>query len=277
MLGESPISIKIYYFGPADRPLLGALHQAARLRRSSVAVLLCNPMGEEATRAHRLYRVMASQIEHAGYAAMRFDYSGTGDSAGADAEATLDAWLSDIEFAVEELRAASGATQVFVVGLRVGGLLAALVERRGRVRFQHYVLWDPVVDGLGYLRELASAHRAFMTDEIGAARWKDRLRIDARGVADQALGMRLTAGLVDELCAADLTTALPRAGNVTVICTRDSAAMSRLRQSMSATPSARWLDMRSSSDWNSDAALNNATVPMDIVHTVVGRIQELSP
>jgi pimeloyl-ACP methyl ester carboxylesterase len=220
---------------------------------------------------------MASQIEVAGYAAMRFDYSGTGDSAGAEPDATLHAWLDDIECAVDELRAASGATQVLVVGLRAGALLAALVERRGRVRFQHLVLWDPVVDGLGYMQELASAHRAFMSEEMAPAKWEDRLRIDARGVPDQALGIRLTADLVEELCAADLTAALPRAGNVTTICTRDSVAMNRLRQGMAAMPSARWIDMRSSSDWNSDAALNNATVPMDIVQTVVRRIQECSP
>jgi len=68
-----------------------------------------------------------------------------------------------------------------------------------------------------------------------------------------------------------------RAGNFTIISTRDSAAMSRLRQSAAALAPARWIDVRSSSDWNSDAALNNATVPMDIVQTVVGRIQECSP
>jgi len=234
-------------------------------------------MGEEATRAHRLYRVMAAQIEQAGYAVLRFDYRGTGDSAGADDDATLHSWLNDIECAAGELRAGSGAAQVLVVGLRVGGLLAALVERRGQFRFQHFVLWDPVVEGLAYLQELTSAHRAFMSEEIGATKWKDRLQIDARGVADEALGMRLTAKLVDELCAADLTAALPRAGNVTIICTRESAAMNRLRQSISATPSAHWIDMCSSSDWNSDAALNNATVPMDVVRTVVARIQECSP
>jgi len=234
-------------------------------------------MGEEATRAHRLYRVMALQIEQAGYAVLRFDYSGTGDSAGADADATVDAWLSDIECAVDELRAASGASQVLAVGLRMGGLLAALAEQRGCVHFQHLVLWDPVIDGLGYLRGLADAHRTFMQDEMAPAYWQDHLRIDERGIADQVLGMQLNSELIDEMAAVDLTTVLPRAGNVTVICTRNSVAMSRLRQGLSSTPSARWIDMNSSSDWNSDAALNSATVPMDVVQTVVGRIRECSP
>jgi uncharacterized protein len=234
-------------------------------------------MGEEAARAHRLYRVMAAHIEKTGHAVLRFDYRGTGDSAGAEADATLQGWVADIESAAAELRAASGATRILAVGLRVGALLAALAERGGRVSFQHLILWDPVVDGLGYLRELASSHRAFMTEEMPPGRWRDPLQIDARGVADQALGMRLTPELVNELGAVDLTTVLPSAGNVTVICTRESAEMSRLRQSVCARPPARWIDVRSSSDWNSDAALNSATVPMDVVQTVVGRIQECSP
>jgi pimeloyl-ACP methyl ester carboxylesterase len=220
---------------------------------------------------------MAAHIEETGYAVLRFDYRGTGDSAGDDADSTLQGWIADIESAAAELRAASGATRILAVGLRVGALLAALAERGGRVCFQHLILWDPVVDGLGYLRELASSHRAFMTQEMAPGKWLDPLRIDSRGVADQALGMRLTPELVNELGAVDLTTVLPSAGNVTVICTRESPEMSRLRQSVCGRPPARWIDVRSSSDWNSDAALNSATVPMDVVQTVVGRIQECSP
>ena len=73
--------VSIEYFGVA-RQLLGALHVPQRLRRRATAVLLCNPFGEEASRAHRTFRVLATQLERAGYASLRFDYSSTGDSQG---------------------------------------------------------------------------------------------------------------------------------------------------------------------------------------------------
>src|SRR3954464_11609473 len=73
--------VRIEYFG-AQHQLLGTLHRPQRLRPRSTAVLLCNPFGEEASRAHRMFRVLATQLERAGYPALRFDYSGTGDSLG---------------------------------------------------------------------------------------------------------------------------------------------------------------------------------------------------
>ena len=45
-----------------DRDLLVAARLPARLRPASVAVLLCNPFGEEAVRAHRAYRVLAQRL-----------------------------------------------------------------------------------------------------------------------------------------------------------------------------------------------------------------------
>jgi len=79
--------VSIEYFG-AKRSLLGALHQPQRLRPRSTAVLLCNPFGEEASRSHRIYRVLATQLERAGFAALRFDYSGTGGLGGRRARRT---------------------------------------------------------------------------------------------------------------------------------------------------------------------------------------------
>ena len=84
-------------------------------------MLLCNPFGEEASRAHRTFRVLATQLERAGYATLRFDYSGTGDSLGESTPPTLDAWLADIGAAAEHLRAASGAQRLAIIGLRLGG------------------------------------------------------------------------------------------------------------------------------------------------------------
>lgn len=238
-------------------------------------MLLCNPFGEEASRSHRIYRVLATQLERAGFAVLRFDYSGTGDSAGEARDATLDAWLEDITAAAERLRALSGAARIAVVGLRLGASLAMLAGARG-LAVRHLVLWDPVVDGAAYLRELTTQHRSYMRSEIGET-WRDQLVISPAGVPEEALGAPISAALGAQLAAIDL--AAPRhavaAEHFTVITTRATPDVERLRPGLPA--SARWIEMAESPAWNNDAALNAMTVPMDIVRAVIARIEEISP
>lgn len=237
-------------------------------------MLLCNPFGEEASRAHRTFRVLATQLERAGYAALRFDYSGTGDSLGESADATIEAWLGDIGTAAERLRAASGASRLAVIGLRLGATLAALAAARGVIRPRHLVMWDPVIDGGAYLRELAAQHRAYMRQEMGAAR-RDRLRIRADGTPVEVLGAPISEALAAQLSAIDLAAGTPGAEQITLLSTRTTPELERLRARLPS--SARWLQLDESPAWNTDAALNAMTVPMDIVRALVARIEETSP
>lgn len=269
------MSSAVFHFGSEERYLLGTLHHTPRLRRRSAAVLMCNPMGEEASRAHRLYRVLAMQLDRAGYAAQRFDYFGTGDSAGDSKDFDVTASRTDIEVAAAELTRLSGVNRLVLVGLRLGATLAALACEPLCPR--HLVMWDPVVDGSDYLRELAAAHRTYMKSEMGELGWRDRLRVDVNGVPDEALGTAITPLLAAGIASIDLAKSFPRAEHVTVISTRETAGMAKLRDRWSGLPGLFWLDMPASVAWNSDAALNNATVPIDIVQSIVARIEELSP
>lgn len=252
--------------------MLGTLHAPQRLRPRSAAVLLCNPLGEEASRAHRIYRVLATQLERSGFHVLRFDYGGTGDSMGASEDVSIAGWIADIGTAAEQLLSTSGAKKLVAVGLRLGGTLAALATSRGGLRLRHLVLWDPVVDGSGYLRELAALHRGYMRIEMGADDWRDRLVVSADGVPVEALGMPISTAFATELGAIDLATEELRTDHVTVIQTGARAAAERLRR-----PSVHWIELPASESWNSDAALNAAVVPMDVVQAIVARVEELSP
>ena len=265
--------VSIEYFG-ARQQLLGALHRPQRLRPRSTGVLLCNPFGEEASRAHRTYRVLATQLERAGYPAMRFDYSGTGDSLGDSSAATVDAWINDVFIAAERLRAVSGVTRIAAVGLRLGATLAMLASARGGLRLRHLLLWDPVVDGTAYLGELVAQHRTYMRAEIGDG-WSDRLQIAGDGTPDEALGAPIGAVLGGQIAAIDLAAVVAGTEQLTVITTRPLPEHQRLRPRLPAAT--RWLEMAESPAWNSDAALNAMTVPMDIVQALVARIEETSP
>jgi pimeloyl-ACP methyl ester carboxylesterase len=268
--------LKVLHFGSSTRPLFGALHAPRRLRARSAAVVLCNPFGEEAARAHRIYRVLALQLERAGYGVLRFDYAGTGDSLGDIDEVTIDDWIGDVSAAADFLATATGAKRVVGFGLRLGATLAALATSRGALRLRHLVMWDPVVEGKAYLGELAGMHRAYMREELGALEWRDNLEISTDGVPAESLGSRIRDSLGAQLAAIDLAAEELRTDHVTVIQTRSGGGLDRLHHKLPDSPAVKWLELPATA-WESDAALNAMVVPMNIVQAVVGRIEELSP
>src|SRR4030067_1566181 len=75
---------------------------------SNEAVLLCHAVGHEYERCHSPMRQLAAHLARSGRQAMRFDYFGTGDSAGEYAQASLGQWQIDIGDAVDECRRQSG-------------------------------------------------------------------------------------------------------------------------------------------------------------------------
>jgi pimeloyl-ACP methyl ester carboxylesterase len=75
---------------------------------------------------------------------MRFDYGGTGDSAGDGGRVSLREWTADLATAIEEVRRRSGMSRVALVGQRLGASLAwSAATQRGDVDL--LVLWDPIV------------------------------------------------------------------------------------------------------------------------------------
>jgi pimeloyl-ACP methyl ester carboxylesterase len=110
---------------------------------------------------HWVQRRLAALLANAGQHVLRFDYFGTGDSAGATDGGSIDQWEDDIRLAEAKLRELSGVDRLSLVGHRLGGALAwraaAKMERRPR----HLVLWDPVVRGKTYLDELRGADAAY--------------------------------------------------------------------------------------------------------------------
>ena len=86
-------------------------------------------------------RLLANMLAAAGTHVLRFDYFGTGDSAGNMEDADLGAWFGDVETAVDELRDTIDAPQVALVGLRLGATLAGTVASMRRTDVNGLVLW----------------------------------------------------------------------------------------------------------------------------------------
>jgi alpha-beta hydrolase superfamily lysophospholipase len=139
------------WFGPDERPLFGWLHLPEG-RTAHGGVVLCQPLGIEATCLYYTYRLLADRLCDLGLAVLRFDYDGTGDSAGGELDPNrLDAWLGSVHEGTDFL-SATGVEAIGLVGVRMGGLFAAgEAARRGGV--DALALWDPCTSGKSYLRQ----------------------------------------------------------------------------------------------------------------------------
>jgi uncharacterized protein len=142
-----------FYFGPPDKRLFGCCHEPTLERRRKCAVVVCQPIGHEYVNSHRALRQLASRLCYAGFAVLRFDYYGCGDSSGSTEEGRIPQWLEDISTAVSQVRRRTAAVQVCLIGLRVGAALA-MMSAAERTAPESLVLWDPVVNGNGYLNGL---------------------------------------------------------------------------------------------------------------------------
>src|SRR5436305_15267763 len=92
------------FFGSPERRLYGCLHPPREGMEREVATVLCYPLGQEYAYSHRAFLHLASRLTAQGFSVGRFDYFGTGDSAGDDRDTSLTGWVDDISIAIEEAR-----------------------------------------------------------------------------------------------------------------------------------------------------------------------------
>ena len=149
------------FFGRPERPLFGWFHPGrAADAQAAVGLVICNPFGDEAIRTHRSIRHLAESAAALGFPTLRFDYDGTGNSAGHDLDPErLREWLGSIRVAVQSLREWTGIGRVCFAGVRLGALLATLAayEDGGTAGLAAIA---PVVNGRAYVRELRLLRRA---------------------------------------------------------------------------------------------------------------------
>jgi alpha-beta hydrolase superfamily lysophospholipase len=178
------------WFGPSDRPLFGMLH-VPEGNTARAGVVLCSPLVREDLYVHSAYRTLAERLEQHGIAVLRFDYDGTGDSAGAQHDpARVAAWAASTRAAFDLMRSA-GPPVVAAVGMRMGATLAALEATR--FPLDALVLWDPCRSGRTFLREQRALHAL----SVGG--------LDLGDGSVQTPGFRYDAETAADLSALDIT------------------------------------------------------------------------
>lgn len=171
-----------FYFGN-DLALFGLFHAAGGPARR--AVLLCPPLGQDHIRCHRLYRQLSHTLAGEGIPSLRFDYYGSGDSAGDSADVDWDRCVMDVATAAEELRRRSGADRIIAFGARLGGSLATVAA--DAARFAGLVTWDPVLDGGAHVSRMDAMQAALRQDKQRFMRPRS-----ASDVAEQWLGFAIS-------------------------------------------------------------------------------------
>ncbi|PTR33821.1 alpha-beta hydrolase superfamily lysophospholipase [Luteibacter sp. OK325] len=250
-----------FFFGP-DAGLFGMYHAPSVPARR--AMLMCPPLGQDLIRCHRVYRQLAQSLAEEGMAVLRFDYYGTGDSAGDSAEVDWDRCVSDAVTAATELRQRAGIDRVIAFGARLGGSVALTAAERAR--FMEVIAWDPVLEGDRYVAGL-DAMQAALREDAGRFN-RPRSHSD---VADQWLGFDIGQNLRHQLSAL-----LVAPANVPTL----------VLDSMPASPTARWERIVSHrgkvaaitppTPWDDLERLETAILSHPLIQAVAGRLKEVA-
>ncbi|MEZ6088490.1 MAG: alpha/beta hydrolase [Pirellulaceae bacterium] len=200
-----------HYFGSSQQPLLG-IHHPPRLGTSrDHAVLICAPIAHEHLRTHWALRLLAQRLAREGFDVMRFDYTGIGDSYASTEEVdSLHRWVDDVQLATDDLLAESGCSRLSMIGLRFGTVLAMLAAR-DPLSVDHLILWEPVLDGEDYLRQLRHMHDRMID------LWVCPVTTQDDDLGEEILGFTYPRALLNEIAAIDTVKLSPDCNRLTII------------------------------------------------------------
>ena len=134
------------------------LHPAPAGKASARGIILCSAFGLEELCSRKSLRLLADAMAARGCPVLRFDWSGTADSAGDGTEpGRVEAWLRNIAQARAALIAATGVKDITIGGFRLGALLALEAARKG----DGLLLLAPPLSGKHFVREAQITARLY--------------------------------------------------------------------------------------------------------------------
>jgi alpha/beta superfamily hydrolase len=148
-----------FFQNRGGKRLFSVLHSSDLQSGDGRAVVFCAPLFEEKLWSHRVLVNCARHLAARGVCALRFDYFGDGESEGRFEQGSVRSRIEDINDAVQFCRDATGAEQVYALGLGYGATMA-LSAAAANPAIAGAVAWAPVMDGERYLGELLRAHLA---------------------------------------------------------------------------------------------------------------------
>lgn len=145
-----------FFFGPSQRSLFGMLHAVDGARGN--ALLLCPPLLQDGIRSQRALWSLAQAQAAAGATVLRFDWYGSGDSAGDSRELSWAGLQDDLGAAVSALRELSGHVRPRQLALRSAALPVLARAASGNEPVD-LVLWDPHLSGSAIVDDWRRQHQ----------------------------------------------------------------------------------------------------------------------
>lgn len=127
--------------------------------RHAWQIIVCAPEGKEWANAYPVLVLLARELGGKNCIIYRFDYTGTGDSAGASGTAGWDDWLLGIRYLINHIHMQHPDSRMLLMGVRMGGLLA--LSTAGMTGVTALFLVDPVLDTRKYLKELMMMEQVY--------------------------------------------------------------------------------------------------------------------
>ena len=139
-------------------PVFSWIHLPKNKEISKMGIVICNPLGYEYSHTHRTIRHLSDNLACSGYANIRFDYHGTGDSfSDLFTPERIKTFIENIDTAIQELKQKTGVTEICLIGLRMGATLAASYCSIKSV--DKLILWSPFIKGRTYVREMQALEK----------------------------------------------------------------------------------------------------------------------
>lgn len=205
---------EVQFFLAEDRQIFSIVHPPTGPSRDE-GVIICYPGPQEIMRSHAAHVQLSRFLAALGYTVLRFDYSSTGDSDGDSRDMSLDRWERDTLAAIHFMKQTHGLQRITLIGTRLGAILALRASLHGGIA--QLILWDPVIDGLSYIQQLESSHRAMLEREQTEAPFAS-----SSYSADQCWGFPWTAAFKAELAAISPTLLSTYAKKLHIVTTQGS-------------------------------------------------------
>ena len=148
--------------------LRGMIHETdASEGRSAPGAVFYHGFTGDRMESHWIFVKCSRALARVGISSLRFDFFGSGESDGQFREASIDSEIADAEDAAEFFRREGGIgrDRLGLVGLSLGGAIAALVAER--IQARALVLWAAVAR-LPHLRALADTFARPLSGSDGA-------------------------------------------------------------------------------------------------------------
>ncbi len=146
--------------------LSGVLHAPQNMSRPPV-LIMSHGFTDDKVSDNRLFVKFARQARNEGYAVLRFDYAGSGDSEGDFADMTISREIEDLASAAAYIRAIPwlSLSPIYFIGYSLGGAVALSAAARDS-HIQGFVGWAPVSSPLAVLQSILG-EKAFYDAEQG--------------------------------------------------------------------------------------------------------------